>query len=149
MRNSIVETMIGLGVVLLTAFIVWSFYASTSRTSSHNAIVVTAHFERVNGIAKGTDVRVAGVNIGKVRNIQLDKETLTALVSLELENNLKLPEDSKAAIKIEGLMGGKYISIELGSSENFLKSGDSIYNNQSPLDLDTLIGQAIFGKIEK
>lgn len=149
MRNSIVETIIGLCVVLLTAFILWSFYSSTTSTSSRNAIVVTAHFERISGITKGTDIRVAGVNIGKVNNIQLDQETLTALVMLELPNNLKLPEDSKAAIKTEGIMGGKYIAIELGSSEKYLKNGDSLYNNQAPLDLDTLIGQAIFGKIEK
>ena len=46
-------------------------------------------------------------------------------------------------------MGGKYIAIELGSSEKYLKNGDSLYNNQAPLDLDTPYWTGNFGKIEK
>ena len=64
---------------------------------------------------------------------------------MQINNEIKIPTDSSAKISSEGLMGGSYIAIEPGGSDDMLDAGDSIELTQGSIDLIGLLGNAVFG----
>ena len=80
---------------------------------------VYARFNRTDGLLVGDVVRLAGMNIGRVVNARLD-DSFKAILTLEINDKIKLPDDSSAAIVSSGIMGAKYIEIEPGGSEDML-----------------------------
>lgn len=106
---------------------------------------IEAIFTNVSGLHVGASVRIAGVPIGNVDDITLTRDNSRALVTLAIAENIRLPEDTIASIKSSGLLGEKYINLLLGSSRNMLKEGEELFETQSPLDLEELLGKFIFG----
>ncbi|MEX2327084.1 MAG: MlaD family protein, partial [Pseudomonadales bacterium] len=87
-------------------------------------------------------VTIAGVTVGQVSEIKLDNETFMAVVKMDIDGSVTdLSTDSTAAILTEGLLGGKYIGISIGADERILGDGDQIYDTQSAVVLEELIGQ--------
>ena len=90
---------------------------------------------------------MAGVVIGRVSQISLDRLNYEALVQIKVEDQYNnLPEDTSASIYTAGLLGEQYISLEPGGSEVFLKNGDRIKLTQSAVVLEQLIGQFLVDK---
>src|SRR5690606_28220602 len=143
MQSNLVETLIGTLVVAVAA--VFLFYGySTSGMRSSSGYQVKAAFSAVDGLATGADVRLSGIKVGTVVAQQLDPETYQAMVTLDIASDVKLPDDTSAKITSEGLLGGSYISLTPGGSEELLTHGGEIMFTQGPLDLMSLIGQAVF-----
>jgi phospholipid/cholesterol/gamma-HCH transport system substrate-binding protein len=137
------EALIGLLVVLVA---VWFGNYAWSRTGggrAANAIRVTAQFQNVTGVNVGTDVRVAGMKVGKVVEQRLDPKTYQAEVTLALDPNAPVPSDSSAAITSEGFLGGSYIALVPGGSSTPFKNGDTILDTQGSVDLMSMVGQFI------
>ncbi|MDX1452789.1 MAG: MlaD family protein, partial [Oleiphilaceae bacterium] len=94
-------------------------------------------------------VSMAGVTIGRVSNISLDKKTYSALVEMEIYSEINtLSTDSVAAIQTSGLLGDKYIAISVGADEEYLADGDTIFDTQSALNLEKLIGAFASGQVD-
>jgi phospholipid/cholesterol/gamma-HCH transport system substrate-binding protein len=108
--------------------------------------VVYAKFSNTGGLKNGAAVEIAGVEVGKIKDIELDPEDYTAVVTLLLRSGIKLPDDSIAAVKTKGLIGEKYVEITPGASERIIKPGGRIRETQPPFDLNTAISRLIFGK---
>lgn len=143
MQSNLVETLIGTLVVAFAA--VFLFYGySISGMQSSSGYHVKAAFSAVDGLANGSDVRVSGIKVGTVVSQNLDPETFQAVVMLDLAPSVKLPDDSSAKITSEGLLGGSYISLTPGGSEDMLSDGGEIMFTQGSVDLMSLIGQAVF-----
>ncbi len=103
---------------------------------------VVARFDNIGGLVVRSKVSVAGVIVGQVRSIELDQETFMARVELELDASInQIPVDSTAAILTDGLLGGKFIGLSIGAEEEVLKDGDEIYDTQSAIILEELIGK--------
>ncbi|HYR79669.1 MAG TPA: MlaD family protein, partial [Candidatus Dormibacteraeota bacterium] len=83
----------------------------------------------------------AGVQIGKVVYIGLQKER--AKIAMRINEGVQIDSESIAAIKTSGIIGDKYVSIELGPSDRILKDGDTIHHTQSAFVLEDAIGQLI------
>ena len=108
--------------------------------------VVTASFNSVSGLRPGAEVEIAGVRVGRVKDIRLnDKQQ--AVVQLQLGNNVHLTDDVIASVKTSGLIGDKYISLEPGGSGETLKNGDEITDTESAVDIESLISKYVFGKV--
>lgn len=147
MQSNIVETLVGAVVIAIAAgFLVYGFSMADIRGS--NGYTVTAAFDRVDGLANGSDVRMSGIKVGTVIGQRLDPQTYQAVVVLSLRPEIKLPTDSNARITSEGLLGGNYVSIMPGGSEDYLAEGEEIMFTQGSVDLMGLIGQAIFSAQE-
>ena len=144
MQNSIVETLIGAAVIAVAAFFFMFAYSSTG-SAPVSGYDVMAKFNRADGVNIGTDVRLSGIKIGTVASMNLDPQTYSAVVTLALDNSVKLPDDSSARITSEGLLGNQYISIEPGGSMDYIKPGGEIENTQGSVDLMGLLGKAVFG----
>ena len=103
---------------------------------------VYAHFENVGGLVVRSKVSISGVNVGQVADITYDKQTLDARVRMDIKRDIdNISVDSTASILTEGLLGGKYIGLTLGADEEFLGDGDEIYDTQSAIVLEELIGK--------
>lgn len=106
---------------------------------------VYALFSNSGGLKIGAPVVIAGVDVGRVKNISLDR--YQARVVLNLPWSVKIQEDAIASVKTKGLVGEKYIEISPGGSENNIQPGARIRETQSPVDLEELISKFVFGKI--
>lgn len=110
-----------------------------------NTYNVQAEFEKVGGIKPGASVEIAGVQIGTVKSVKLDK--YQALLDLTLHTGVKIQEDAIASVKTKGLIGEKYIQITPGASEKIVPPGGKIRDTESALDMEELISKYVFGKI--
>ena len=72
----------------------------------------------------GDHVKISGINVGKILNLDLDIENYNAMVLVNLNDNVKIPDDSSARITSSSLLGGNFIDIIPGSSETYLKHDD-------------------------
>jgi phospholipid/cholesterol/gamma-HCH transport system substrate-binding protein len=103
-----------------------------------------AYFTSVSGLKNGAGIEMAGVEIGNVSEITLDKERLEAKVSFRINEGIELSEDSIASIKTAGIIGEKYISISPGGSDIMLEKEEAINNTESALDIESLVRKFIF-----
>ena len=102
----------------------------------------SAVFTNVSGLKGGNFVRIAGVEVGKVRELRLNRDG-TVTVDFAIDTNLVLTEGTKAAVRYENLIGDRYLALEDGPGPVArLRVGSIIpVTRTSPaLDVDTLIG---------
>ena len=103
---------------------------------------LVATFDDIGGLSVRAPVRIAGVKIGQVDQIELD-EDLRARVTLGVEPDLDLSIDSSAAIRTAGLLGDQFIAVELGAEDESLTDGEEFSFTTSALSLDKLVGQLV------
>jgi phospholipid/cholesterol/gamma-HCH transport system substrate-binding protein len=101
-----------------------------------------ASFDEIGGLAVRAPVAISGVKVGQVSRIELDP-TLRARVTLDLDPSLKLPVDTRAAIRTSGLLGDQFIALEPGAEEELLKSGEEVAFTDPALSLERLIGKFV------
>jgi len=106
---------------------------------------VEAVFSNSGGLKTGSSVVIAGVDVGRVREVVLDD--YQARVVLNLPQDVEIQEDAIAAIKTKGLIGEKYVEITPGGAEELIKPGGRIRDTQSAVDFEELISNYVFGKI--
>lgn len=105
-----------------------------------------ATFTTAGGLQDGAVVELAGVEIGRVESVGL--EDYQAKVTLKIRNDVVLPEDTRAAIKTKGLIGERYVEITPGTGNGRLKPGAWLQKTESPVDINDIISQFIFGNVE-
>jgi phospholipid/cholesterol/gamma-HCH transport system substrate-binding protein len=101
-----------------------------------------ADFTNVSGLAEGQFVRIAGVEVGKVKKISLNPDS-TVSVDFTVDDSVVLTQGNKAVIRYDNLIGGRYLALEEGVGRTRkLRPGDTIprENTAPALDLDALIG---------
>jgi len=106
---------------------------------------VEAVFANSGGLKIGSSVMIAGVDVGRVKEIALDD--YQARVVLNLPEGLKIQEDAIASIKTKGLIGEKYVEITPGGAEEVIQPGGRIRDTQSAVDFEELISNYVFGKL--
>ena len=105
-----------------------------------------ASFRSVEGIATGTDVRMAGVKIGTVTDIGLNPKTFFADTTISVKDGVELPDDSQIVVASEGLLGGAFIEILPGGSLDNLAPGDEILDTQGAVSTLGLLMKFVGGK---
>ena len=144
MKQNITETLVGFIVIIVALTFFVFAYKSANRNTHADGYTVKASFQSAEGITKGSDVLLAGVKIGTVSDIALDKTSFFAWVSLNVEKGIKLPKDTRLEVATSGILGSRYISVIPGDSEEILTSGDQIKYTQSAINLESLIGKLIY-----
>ena len=139
--GAVLETLIGL--IVLAAAGLFLFYAQgqLDEGPGRGGYAVNARFNSIGDLARGADVRVAGVSVGTVSDISLDTQTYFARTHLTIRSDVEIPEDSTAKIAMAGLLGGSYVEIEPGGAMEMLEAGGEIEFTQGAIDLFDLIGQ--------
>jgi|SRR5579871_566438 len=103
---------------------------------------VTAEFDDIGDLKVGSQITMSGVRIGEVSSIRYDSKIYKAVVGLRIDPQYKqIPDDSFASIQTQGLLGGKYIGISPGGSDQYLKDGSTIDQTQSAIVLENIINK--------
>lgn len=133
-------------VVLAVAagFLMWSTMRGGAVSAGSYAL--RAAFPNIEGVEVGTDVRLAGVPIGRVTGIRLNPETYYAEATLSVPDTVKLPVDSAALIQQNGLLGGGYLELQPGGSPDLLAPGDEIEDVQGSVSLLSLMMKFVDSK---
>ncbi len=143
MKDNLVETLVGAAVLVIAAMFVLYGY-SVTESDSADGYNLSAQFDRVDGLTVGSDVRMSGIKIGTVTQLALDPQSYYANAEFVINGEIELPEDTSAKITSEGLLGGNYVSLSPGGSEDMLGAGDEILYTQGSVDLIGLVSQALF-----
>ncbi|HDZ89086.1 MAG: outer membrane lipid asymmetry maintenance protein MlaD [Deltaproteobacteria bacterium] len=106
---------------------------------------IEAVFTNTGGLKSGSSVVIAGVEVGRVKEISLYDYEARVVLSLPL--NVRIQEDAIASIKTKGLIGEKYVEITPGGADELIEPGGSIMDTQSAIDFEELISNYVFGKI--
>lgn len=143
MKRSAIETIMGAVVLLVAGFFLVFAYQSTDLRIG-GSYELSARFNAVDGLTLGSDVRVGGVKVGSVVEQGVDQEVYQAVVRMAVRPEVSLPVDSKAVIASDGLLGGRYVKIEPGSSDEVLSDGGMIEQTEDAIALEELLGRAMF-----
>lgn len=144
-REHPAELAAGVGVVAVAAgFLLYALQFSGG-TGGVGSYELTASFRSAEGVAVGTDVRLAGVSIGTVTALDLNPETYRADAVFSIDDKVFLPEDTSAAVAQEGLLGGTYVDLQPGGAPFNLDPGSEIIDTQSSVSLITLLLRFVTG----
>lgn len=136
---------VGIYTAIIIALIA-GVYVANKDTMAHKEdgkyYTVDARFNRTDGLLVGDQVRLAGVDIGRVVSAKLD-DHFKAILTLDIKENVKIPDDSSASIVSSGLMGKKYIEIEPGGSMDYIPQGGEFSYTQDAMVLEELMDRII------
>lgn len=128
-------------IVGLVTIIIFIIFSMKNDKVVSNYTIAKANFNRIDGINIGSDIRMSGIKIGNVFDIQLEKNKPT--IFFNFKKQISIPDDSSISIQTDGLFGEKYVAIEPGGSENILKSGEQLYYTEDALLLEDLLKKII------
>lgn len=150
MGNSRAEILVG--VFLVAGFLALGWLAlqlgEVPWLTGTKTYPLHAEFNNISGVKAGADVQIAGVTVGKVRQLTLNKDR-QAVVAMQIQRGVVIPVDSVASVKSQGIIGDKYIQISLGGDDSTYKPGATIVDTESAVDLESLISKFAFGQVSK
>ena len=142
MKENILEIVVGCIVIIIA--ITFVLFTISSTGIKKKGWYINAEFGNIGGLKVGDDVLIAGIKVGEVLSNKLDSQTFIAIVKLNLEKNISIPDDSIAKISSASLLGGQYVEIIPGASNIMFNEEQTIYNTRDPVSISDLLGQAVF-----
>lgn len=148
MENKLVSALVGLFVFAGLAALAFLGVRASNLQGYRpgKSFVLNAYFSNISGLGNNAKVTIAGVQVGKVRSISIDKDhNYDALVQVEIDDryNRQLPDDSSLEILTTGLLGEKYLGLTVGGSDVLLTDNDEIKFTGSSVVLEKLIQQVV------
>jgi phospholipid/cholesterol/gamma-HCH transport system substrate-binding protein len=152
MHSKTLEVTVGLFMLAgFAALIILALNVSgLTFSESKSSYTVYASFENIGGLTARSKVTVAGVAVGRVVDISLDKDDFAGVVEMAIESEYnQFTTDTTAAILTAGLLGEKYVGLTSGADDEFLEGGATIADTQSAIVLEELIGQFLFNNVNE
>ena len=138
------EAMIGFVILLICSlFIVHTISVGKQVKRETYSNVIYAKFRNIDGIKIGSDIKISGVRVGVVNDLKLSNDDYSVNLKLSLKKDIKIPDDSIISIRSDGLLGGKFLDIKPGVSDNYLNNNDVFSATQSAINLEDLIGKVV------
>ena len=107
-----------------------------------------ATFNKIDGISVGTDVVISGIKVGEVKEVFIENSYPQIL--FHVNKNLKISDDSSVSIQTDGLFGKKYLSIEPGGMDEYLRNDDNLSFTEDSILIQDLLNRIIeIGEIKK
>ena len=148
MNSKKVELTVGTFVLIgLVAILYLALQVGSNRWAGDHYSLY-ARFLNAGGLNEGSSVQIAGVKVGAVGSIVLNKEQMVAMVEIKLPTDLVLDDDTIASIKSTGLIGDKFLALNPGGSGIPLEAGETIVDTESAVDIEDLISRFAFGSID-
>ena len=146
-RGPRLEFAVGAFLLLgLASLLVLAFTSTNKRFGfGSDTYELSARFSSVGQLRKQAPVKIGGVTIGQVADIQLDPVRFDSIVTLAIDNRFnELPGDTSAGIFTSGLLGENFVGLSPGGDPVPLQPGDEIAFTQSAMDLLQLAGKYMF-----
>lgn len=148
MKHNPVETLMG-ALVLITAICFFILGMKSINENQDGTYKISLIFGSTAGLKNGDNVKISGITVGKILDLDLDLKSYNAKVNISLNQDLKIPEDSSARITSSSLLGGNFIEIIPGSSEEYLKDNDIIFDTRDSVSFTDLLGKLVFSSEKK
>lgn len=152
MSNRKVEVLVGAFIAAgIAAFLFLALsVANTGSLSNGETYRLYAKFDNIGGLKVRSPIKVGGVVVGRVAEINLDTQSFMAVVSMDISKEYKdFPETSSISILTAGLLGEQYLGLEPGFMMDGIETlgeGAYIQDTKSALVLEELIGQFLFSQ---
>ena len=147
MPQNITEVLTGGAVLAVAAgFLLYAGQVGGVGVTAPDQATYSASFRSAQGIGIGTDVRVAGVKVGSVLDMELDPQTFRAETVFSVQQDVVLPEDTAVLISSEGLLGGSFVELLPGGSPFNLEPGSEIEDTQSSVSVVQLLLRFVSGE---
>ncbi|HEY9459876.1 MAG TPA: outer membrane lipid asymmetry maintenance protein MlaD [Paralcaligenes sp.] len=141
------------GLFVLLGFLALAFLALRAANLSSFSFAPTyqvqAHFDNLGGLKIRAPVKSSGVVVGRVGAIAFDNQRFQALVTLDLDQKYKFPDDTSASILTSGLLGEQYIGLTPGGDDKMLAQNSQIKYTQSAVVLEELISKFLYSSASK
>ena len=105
---------------------------------------VIAKFTSASGLRTGAYVEAAGVRVGEISSIEFDTEDYYAIVTMNINDGVKISEDSIASVRTAGIIIDKFIKLTPGGLDIYLEDRAEIYETEPSINLEELISKYIF-----
>ncbi|MEX0970881.1 MAG: outer membrane lipid asymmetry maintenance protein MlaD [Paracoccaceae bacterium] len=138
MASNAAETLIG-AVVMAVAIGFLTYASQFTSGAAENEITLEARFGSAEGLRVGSEVRLAGVRVGTLTSLSLDRATYQAVAVLAVDQTVEIPDDSEAKVASEGLLGGNFIELIPGGSPIILANGEEITYTQGAVSFLNLL----------
>lgn len=137
-----IEGLVGLFVVLLCLIFVFESVRIVKYKDRYKLDqILFAKFNNIDGVKIGTEVKIGGLKVGSVDDIQIESENFQIKVKIKIREDLKIPSDSLLAVTSSGIFGIKYLTIKAGFDDSMLHNGDFFTMTQSSMNLEDLISK--------
>src|SRR3989338_6594921 len=138
-RNVSLEAKVGLFVIVAIILFVWlSFQFGGIKWLQKSGYHIITYMDSVTGLEKESPVKLAGVRIGKIENMELKGSK--AEITMDINSEVKIYKNATASVKSESLLGQKFIEISYGNPESGkLENGAVITQGEASADVDKLV----------
>lgn len=152
MKKSNLEFKVGV-FVMLSLVILGYLVIKAGSLNLKPGYTVRLIFDSVSGIDTGTTVRLAGVPVGEVKNIQVVRspEGRTEVeVTAWITQGALIEDDAEIRINSIGLLGEKYIEITPGTTGNKTLAAGSVVAGKTPVNIEKITesGDRLIKKLE-
>jgi len=142
MRRADLEVAFGIGTLIAAAAFLTVAFAG-SGIAVREGYELSAVFNRIDGIAIGSQVRLAGITVGEVAEVEFRAETGQAVVVMSLDPTVKVPRDTAVIVGSDGLMGDKIIKLDPGGAEEMLEPGDFVDITQDSVIIEEILEKIV------
>ena len=143
MRYSSIEILMG-AIVLTIATGFLSLGMQSINSNQKIGYDISLIFGSSVGLKNGDNVKISGINVGKIIDLDLNLDDYNAKVAIKLNQNIKIPDDSSARITSASLLGGNFIDIIPGVSDIYMRPNDIIYDTSDPVSFTDMLGKVIY-----
>jgi len=140
-----IETIVGFLIVLVAIVFMVFTYKVADVKKFVETYKLRASFAQVAGVIVGSDVMLSGIKVGSVSYLTLDPNTYRAIMTVSIKKDVKIPDDSSISVLSNGLLGEKYVSVNVGASDTMFADGDEFKFTTPPISIEALIGKLFFG----
>ena len=146
MSKGLIEGLIGLVVLVVIAVpVVNAVDDYVNAVPDDKFYRIHTDFNKIGGVKRGMEVRLGGIQIGSIGSMELDQLDVIAKVTLYIDRKYKLPIDTEVSVKSAGVLGGSYINLQPGTSEERVEPGGRLENVINVSSLEDEIAQVAFG----
>ncbi len=131
------EIKVGITVLLAVVVAIIGFRFMRDIPIFRQAMQISAVFDRADGISNGSLVYIKGVRVGSVNRIQLTEDA-TVRIQMRIDSEIPIPQNSTANLTSLGIVEGKSIVIELGTSTEFIQHGGELQGNYTETMMEVL-----------
>ena len=120
------ETKVGILTITALTLLILGFNFMKGKDLFNRSKKIYAVFSELGSLEKSNEVRINGLPIGKVYDLNAkDKDISGIVVTINLSREVNIPDNSSAYIS-SGLVGASFVVIEKGDSKKYLKIGDTL-----------------------
>lgn len=145
MKSNHFESILGMLTLIVALVFLIRFLSINSNSSNDDFYQLNAKFLEVGGLIVGNDVKMSGVKIGVVNNVNLDEDYM-ANVSFQVIGSIQIPKDSLVSIKSDGILGNKYLSVAPNNreSKDFVNKDQNLENVEDFESIEDQVSKIIF-----